>query len=87
VADEFDEIEEEMAKELAELETEYSKVCGEWEDLGKARDIVWLTHEKINEEYHTANAAALRKKKEKNALTDKLRILRNEIKITKERKK
>jgi len=85
VGDEFDEIEQEMAKELAELEIEYNKVCGEWEDLDKARDIVWLNNEKINEEYHAANGAALRKKKEKSALNDKLRILRNEIKITQAR--
>ena len=87
MGDEFDEIEQEMVKELAELEIEYNKVSGEWEDLDKARDMVWLNHEKINDEYHAANGAALLKKKEKSALTDKLRILRNEIKITQERNK
>jgi len=87
VGDEFDEIEQEMVKELAELEIEYNKISGEWEELDKARDMVWLNHEKINDEYHAANRAALGKKKEKSALTDRLRILRNEIKITQERKK
>jgi len=87
VGDEFDEIEQEMAKELAELEIEYNKVCGEWEDLDKARDMVWLANEKINDEYHAANGAALIKKNEKNTLNDRLKILRNEIKITRERNK
>ena len=87
MGDEFDEIEQEMVKELAELEIEYNKVSGEWEYLDKARDMVWLNHEKINDEYHAANRAALGKKKEKSALNDKLRILRNEIKITQARSK
>ena len=85
--DEFDEIAQELTKEYTELEIEYNKVCAEWEDLDKARDIVWLTHEKINDEYHAANGAALLKKKEKNTLNDKLRILSNEIKIIRERNK
>ena len=63
---EFDEIVQEMIKECTEVETEYNKICEEWANLDRDRDMVWLAHEKINDEYHAANGAALRKKKEKN---------------------